>query len=90
MTQQYSSNTLDLICFLSSTKILEYKPAIVLTTNSVTKGKYIYTIHPKAYIHLDAVKNRSNEELIKFLESEGFTDAELFEVEGRIGFNLKN
>lgn len=89
MIQQYS-NVLDYICFLSSAKILEFKPAIVLTTNFVIKGKYIYTIHPKEYTHLDAVKNRSNEELIQFLESEGFTDVELIEAEGRIGFNLIN
>lgn len=75
------------ILFLSSSKILEYKPGIIRTTDYFDKGKYMYTINVKAYSHLNAVKKRSNEELIQFLESKGFKDIEYSEVDGRLGFN---
>ncbi|MEH2364851.1 hypothetical protein [Nostoc sp.] len=74
------------ILFISSSKNQGYKPPIVETERYNYLGKHLYTFHTKGYPDLEAVRNRSNEELIRYLNNEGFEDAEFYESEGWIGF----
>ncbi|MEH2083683.1 MAG: hypothetical protein V7K89_28055 [Nostoc sp.] len=74
------------ILFISSSKNQGYKPSIVETERHNYLGKHLYTFHTKGYPDLEAIKNRSNEELIRYLNNEGFEDVEFYELEGWIGF----
>ena len=74
------------IGFYSSYKMQEYKPSIRKSENHEYPGRYKYTFHTKGYPNLEAVKNGSEEELISYLNSEGFSDVEFYPLEGWIGF----
>ncbi|WP_414756363.1 hypothetical protein [Anabaena sp. CCY 9910] len=74
------------IGFYSSSKMQEHKPSIRESENYEYPGRYKYTFHTKGYPNLEAVKNHSDEELIRYLNSEGFNDIEFYPLEGWIGF----
>jgi hypothetical protein len=74
------------IGFYSSSKKLVYNPLIKECENHEYPGRYKYTFHTKGYPNLEAVKNHSDEELIHYLNSEGFNDVEFYPLEGWIGF----
>lgn len=76
-----------LIGFYSSTDAFHpYHPGIVVTPKYDENGKYICSFHAKAFPDLEAVINRNNEELIKFLKSQGFSDIKFFPSNDWLGF----
>lgn len=83
---QIENTAIHHIGFTSSSKMQEYKPSIVESKNHDYPGRYTYTFHTKGFDNLEAVKNHSDEELIHYLNSEGFNDVEFYPLEGWIGF----